>query len=178
MLAIGRGDYVIKSLYPNKFVKTVYDIDCLDLKALGIRGLILDLDNTIIPRNSSVATDELKEWLKMLETEGLRACIVSNNWKQRVSSIAEQVELPLVARAAKPRRGAFKRAMKVLGTGKGETVVIGDQLFTDVFGGNMAGLHTILVVPMSDHEAFHTKILRRLERWIMKGWSKGEAARR
>ncbi|OFW34377.1 MAG: hypothetical protein A2074_04795 [Candidatus Aquicultor primus] len=166
---------MLKLLYPDSFVKTIFEIDIEELKARGIRGLILDLDNTIVPRNSAVATDELKEWLSRLEKQGMKACILSNNWKQRVSSIAAQVGLPLVARAAKPRRGAFVQAMKVLGTGKEETVVIGDQLFTDVLGGNLAGIHTILVVPMSNHEAPHTKILRKLERRIMKSRTTQEA---
>jgi hypothetical protein len=159
---------VLKLLYPDSFVETIFEIDIDELKARGIKGLILDLDNTIVPRNSAVATDELKEWLTSIKRHGMRACILSNNWKQRVSSIAAQVELPLVARAAKPRRGAFVQAMRVLGTSKAETVVIGDQLFTDVLGGNLAGIHTILVVPMSNHEAPHTRILRKLERRIMK----------
>lgn len=159
---------MLKLLYPDSFVETIFEIDIDELKARGIKGLILDLDNTIVARNSAVATDELKEWLTSIKRHGMRACILSNNWKQRVSSIAAQVELPLVARAAKPRRGAFVQAMRVLGTSKAETVVIGDQLFTDVLGGNLAGIHTILVVPMSNHEAPHTRILRRLERRIMK----------
>ena len=163
---------MLKRLYPDRYVESIYDIDLNDLKAKGIKGIILDLDNTIIARNSSTAPEELKQWTRGLSKAGFRACILSNNWKARVSSIASQVELPLVARAAKPRVGAFKRAMQVLNTGSYETVVIGDQIFTDVFGGNLAGLSTILVVPMSNHEAFHTKILRHFERWIMKRWSK------
>lgn len=159
---------MLKLLYPDSFVETIFEIDIEELKARGIKGLVLDLDNTIVPRNSAVATDELKEWLNNIKRRGMKACILSNNWKQRVSSFAAQVELPLVARAAKPRRGAFVQAMRVLGTSKVETVVIGDQLFTDVLGGNLAGIHTILVVPMSNHEALHTKVLRKLERRIMK----------
>ncbi|HZD60335.1 MAG TPA: YqeG family HAD IIIA-type phosphatase [Anaerolineae bacterium] len=161
---------MLKRFYPDCYVKSIYDIDLNDLKADGIKGLILDLDNTIIARNSSIAPAELRNWVKKLYKAGFKACIVSNNWKTRVSSIASQVELPLVARAAKPRTGAFKRAMYVLGTDRSETAVIGDQVFTDVFGGNLAGLYTVLVVPMSNHEAFHTKILRRFEKRIMKRW--------
>ncbi|MBE0447752.1 MAG: YqeG family HAD IIIA-type phosphatase [Actinobacteria bacterium] len=161
---------MLKRFYPDRYVKSIYDIDLNDLKASGIKGIILDLDNTIIARNSSIAPKELKLWIKELSEGDFKACILSNNWKARVSSIASQVELPLVARAAKPRVKSFKRAMCVLGTGYNETAVIGDQVFTDVFGGNLAGLHTILVMPMSNHEAFHTKILRRFERRIIKRW--------
>jgi len=162
---------VLKKLYPDRYIRSIYDIDLVDLKAAGIKGVILDLDNTIIARNSSVAPSELKLWIEGLKSEDIKACILSNNWKARVSSIASQIELPLVARAAKPRVGAFKRAMQVLGTTSNETVVVGDQIFTDIFGGNLAGLRTILVTPVSNHEAFHTKILRHLERLVMKRWN-------
>ncbi len=163
---------MLAKLFPDHYYDSIFDIDLAELKQDGIKGIVLDLDNTIIARNSSVATEELKVWLQKVEAEGFKACILSNNWKQRVAGVAAQVRLPLVARAAKPRKGAFKRAMEVLGTHGDETVVVGDQIFTDVFGGNLAGLHTILVVPMSNHEAFHTRFLRQLEKLVMKRWQK------
>lgn len=161
---------MLKLFFPDHFYQSIYEIDLDELKKSGYKGLVLDLDNTIVARNSETATEDLKKWLERLEEKGFKACIVSNNWKQRVASIAAQVNLPLVARAAKPRKGAFKRAMNVLGTNKKDTVVIGDQIFTDVFGGNLSKLRTILVTPMSNHEAPHTHILRHFERWIMKRW--------
>jgi uncharacterized protein len=161
---------VLKVLFPEHFYDSIYEINLEFLKDDGVKALILDLDNTIIARNSTVATEDLKEWLLRIEKAGFKACILSNNWKQRVETVATQVNLPLVARAAKPRKGAFRRALKVLGTQKNETVVVGDQIFTDVFGANLMGLRSILVMPMSDHEAFHTKLLRYLERLVMKRW--------
>ncbi len=163
---------MLKKFFPDHYYESIYDIDLFHLREDGIKGFILDLDNTIVARNSSTVSDDLKHWLDLLKEHDIEACILSNNWKQRVSSIAEQVELPLVARAAKPRKGAFKRALDVLGTGKEETVVVGDQIFTDVFGGNIAGLRTILVMPMSNHDGIHTKFLRHLERLVMKRWQK------
>lgn len=159
-------------LFPDHYYDSIYDISLEELQEDGIKGIILDLDNTIIARNSSVATEELKRWLEQVQAAGFEACILSNNWKQRVAGVAAQVKLPLVARAAKPRKGAFKRAMDVLGTQGDTTVVVGDQIFTDVFGGNLAGLHTILVAPMSNHEAFHTRFLRQLEKLVIKRWQK------
>ncbi len=167
---------MLKRFFPDHYYETIYDIDLAHLKAGGVRGLILDLDNTIVARNSSTATEDLKHWLAKLKEHDIKACILSNNWKQRVSSIAAQVELPLVARAAKPRKGAFKRALDVLGTRKEETVVVGDQIFTDVFGGNITGLRTILVMPMSNHDGIHTKFLRFLERMIMKRWMRAHSS--
>lgn len=163
---------MLKKLFPSDHFKSIFDIDLAGLRAIGIRGIILDLDNTIIARNSSIPTEDLKQWIKKLEEAEIKACILSNNWKMRVSSIASQVNLPLVARAAKPRKGAFKRAMQVLGTSKEETLVVGDQIFTDIFGGNLAGLRTFLVEPVSNHEAIHTKFLRHLEKLVMRRWQK------
>lgn len=163
---------MLKRFFPDYYYDSIFDIDLAHLKSSGVKGIILDLDNTIIARNSLTATDDLKRWLVKVQEMGFGACILSNNWKQRVSSVAAQVELPLVARAAKPRKGAFKRALNVLGTEKHETVVVGDQIFTDVFGGNIMGLRTILVMPMSNHDGIHTKLLRYLERWIIKRWQK------
>jgi HAD superfamily phosphatase (TIGR01668 family) len=166
---------VLEKLFPDNYYDSIYDIKLSDLKAEGIKGIIFDLDNTIVPRNLSVATEGLKNWLSRLKDEGFEVCIVSNNWKLRVESIAEQLGVPLVARAAKPRKGAFKRALNILGTGRNETVVVGDQIFTDVLGGNISGLRTVLVMPMSNHEAPHTKILRYLERLVMRRWYKTRA---
>jgi uncharacterized protein len=163
---------VLQVLFPEHFYDSIYEINLEFLKEDGVKALILDLDNTIIARNSTVATEDLKSWLLKIEKAGFKACILSNNWKQRVETVATQVNLPLVARAAKPRKGAFRRALKVLGAQKNETVVVGDQIFTDVFGANLMGLRSILVMPMSDHEAFHTKILRYLERLVMKRWQR------
>ena len=166
---------MLEKLFPDNYYDSIYDIKLSDLKAEGIKGIIFDLDNTIVPRNLSVATEGLKNWLSRLKDEGFEVCIVSNNWKLRVESIAEQLGVPLVARAAKPRKGAFKRALNILGTGRNETVVVGDQIFTDVLGGNISGLRTVLVMPMSNHEAPHTKILRYLERLVMRRWYKTRA---
>lgn len=165
----------MKVFFPEHFYDSIYEINLEYLKEDGIKAMILDLDNTIVARNSSIATDDLKNWLLEIEKEGFKACILSNNWKQRVESIAAQVNLPLVARAAKPRKGAFKRALKVLETENNETVVVGDQIFTDVFGANLMGLRSILVLPMSCHEAYHTRLLRHLERFVMKRWQRHRA---
>jgi HAD superfamily phosphatase (TIGR01668 family) len=166
------GWKVLKVFFPEHFYDSIYEINLDDLIEDGIKAMILDLDNTIIARNSLTATDDLKSWLLKVEKAGIKACILSNNWKQRVETVASQINLPLVARAAKPRKGAFKRALKVLGTHKDETVVVGDQIFTDVFGANMMGLRPILVLPMSNHEAVHTRLLRYLERLVMKRWQR------
>jgi len=161
---------VFESLRPRRYYEAITAVDPAELVSLGIRGLILDLDNTMIPRHVEEVPDQLDDWLASARDAGLRACIVSNNFKARVAQMAERLGLPLVARAAKPRRKAFLLGMDAVGTGVGETAVIGDQLFTDVLGGNRMGLYTILVVPLPGPELPHTSLLRRIERRLLRRW--------
>ena len=161
-------DRFMKRFYPNKYYDSIFDIDLNSLKEKGIKSLLIDLDNTIIPRKEREVSEDLKEWFAKLFNEGFKVCIISNNWKARVDKAVKNLDLPLVARAAKPRKKAFEQGMKILGANRDQTAVIGDQIFTDVLGGNRIGLFTILVVPLSKNDLFYTKILRKLERLILK----------
>ncbi len=129
--------------------------------------MLIDLDNTILSREDGVVTPKLKEWFEKIERSGISICLVSNNWKTRVTRIADELRIPLVARAVKPSKSAFIKGMERIGTDARETAVVGDQIFTDIFGGNRLDLYTILVVPISSKDLFHTKILRLVERQIM-----------
>ncbi|MCL5292284.1 MAG: YqeG family HAD IIIA-type phosphatase [Actinobacteria bacterium] len=169
---------MLTKLYPSEYCRSIFDIDLKALKKAGFRGLAVDLDNTIIARGSHTPPEELKKWLIEAKSLGFKVCILSNNWLTRVSRIAAQLDLPLVARAAKPRRRAFVQAVEEMGTTITTTVVVGDQIFTDVLGGNLAGTYTILVVPISDREAPHTRVLRRLERVVMRNYHRSKRARK
>jgi uncharacterized protein len=142
------------------------------LKRDGISGLIIDLDNTMTPWNDLEVGPKVTQWFQKVEAAGIRSCVVSNNkHKQRVAVVAERLGIPFVFRATKPRRKAFRAGMEILGTGIPNTAVIGDQLFTDILGGNRLGLYTILVLPISDREFIGTRFLRQMERvlvWLMK----------
>lgn len=138
----------------------------------GIRGLIIDLDNTMTPWNNVEVGPKVEAWFKKVKSAGIRACVVSNNSKrQRVAVVADRLGIPFVFGATKPRRRAFQAGMDLLKTGQKDTAVIGDQLFTDILGGNRLGLYTILVTPINDREFIGTRIMRRMEKvlvWIMK----------
>lgn len=138
----------------------------------GIRGLIIDLDNTMTPWNDVEVGPKVEAWFIKVKTAGIRACVVSNNSKrQRVAVVADRLGIPFVFGATKPRRRAFRAGMDVLQTGQTDTAVIGDQLFTDILGGNRLGLYTILVTPINDHEFIGTRFLRQMEKvlvWLMK----------
>lgn len=159
---------VLKRFCPDYYYGSILEIDLDELKRVGIRGLIVDLDNTMVERGSSKTPESLRRWLEKVTSQGLKVCIVSNNWASRVSVIAREVNLPLVAPAGKPRGKAFRQGMKLIGSKPEETAVVGDQLFTDVLGGNLAGLRTVLVIPLKGPELPHTRLLRHLERIILR----------
>jgi len=156
-------------LRPISTSNSIYDIDLSALLARGMRGMILDLDNTIVPWGERQAPGELVRWIGTAQAMGLHLCIVSNNRGLRVNRLAEAMGLPCVPGALKPRRGAFRRALTLMGTTPESTVLVGDQLFTDIFGGNRLGLYTILVTPQSGREFVLTRISRFFE-WAVRGW--------
>lgn len=158
---MGRG------LRPDSRCDTVYTIDLRGLQARGVRGVILDLDNTLVPWGARDAPPELSRWITVGRTEGLRFCIVSNNRGARVERLAASLGVPAVTGALKPRRGALRRALGVMGTTPEETALVGDQIFTDILGGNRLGLYTILVRPQSGREFLLTRPVRWVERFVL-----------
>ncbi|MEW9667314.1 YqeG family HAD IIIA-type phosphatase [Ammoniphilus sp. 3BR4] len=154
----------LKKLLPSLHVDSIYDIDLQALKKRGIKGIITDLDNTLIEWDRPNATPELMDWLNRLKKEGFQVIIVSNNNRIRVSAFADPLGIPYIHAAKKPTRTPFQDAMKRLSLSPEEIVVIGDQMFTDVLGGNRLGLYTVLVVPVAQTDGFFTRFNRQLER--------------
>lgn len=156
---------LLKKLIPRLQVNTIYDIDLEALWNQGYRGIITDLDNTLVGAKAPLATPELTAWLKRVGEAGFQVVIVSNNERNRVTRFAEPLSIPFIYRAKKPTSTAFRRALRMMHLSAKETVVIGDQMLTDVLGGNRLGLYTILVLPISRaDEGFFTKVNRRLEK--------------
>lgn len=153
---------------PDYFVDSVYEIDGQWLAGKNIHAVILDVDNTIMARGERLPDDRLRIWVSGLQEFGIKLLVVSNNWTDRVKQIAAHLELPLLAPAAKPFGPAYKIAINRLGFPAAATAIIGDQLFTDVLGGNRVGIRTVLVAPISEVDLIHTKGLRVLERVLLK----------
>ncbi len=151
-------------LRPDRYFRSFYEVDFDQLIEMGIRGIALDLDNTLVAWGDDSISEELVSKVDRLRQLGIKMCIVSNNLGGRVAAISKKLGIPAASGALKPFRRAYARALDILGTKSGETALIGDQLFTDILGGNLAGLYTILVDPISSREFATTKILRRLER--------------
>ena len=157
-----------RKFLPNEFVKSVFDISPERLLEKGIRGIITDLDNTLVEWDRPDATPKLVSWLKSMKDAGIQVTIVSNNNELRVKSFADPLGIPFIYRARKPMGKAFLKALHTMDVKREEVVVIGDQLLTDVVGGNRIKLHTILVLPVAKSDGFFTRFNRLVERRIFK----------
>lgn len=154
---------ILRLITPTRAAASVADLDPSALVRSGIRGVILDLDNTIVRWGEAAPTELTRRWVAALRRAGLRVCIVSNNSGMRARQVGDILQVPVVGWALKPVPFGFRRALAIMGTAPGETALVGDQLFTDVLGGNLLGLRTILVEPLSVREFPTTRLIRRLE---------------
>ncbi|WP_163526423.1 YqeG family HAD IIIA-type phosphatase [Halobacillus ihumii] len=162
---------MFKHFLPNEHVQSIQDIDPESLKEKGIKGIITDLDNTLVAWDEPDATEEIVSWFRLMNHHGIQVTIASNNNENRVKLFSEPLNTSFIHSARKPLSRAFKRARKDMNIQKNEIVVVGDQLMTDVLGGNVAGLYTILVVPIVETDGFWTRFNRRIERRIL-SWMK------
>ncbi|SER84152.1 YqeG family HAD IIIA-type phosphatase [Psychrobacillus sp. OK032] len=151
---------------PSEFVRSIFQITPEFLKEKGVKAVITDLDNTLVEWDRPNATPKLIEWFAAMKASGIQVTIVSNNNDLRVKSFADPLEIPFISKARKPLGKAFKQAVSKMNVNREEVVVIGDQLLTDVFGGNRQKLHTILVIPVANSDGFFTKFNRLVERRI------------
>jgi HAD superfamily phosphatase (TIGR01668 family) len=157
-------------LTPDDYLSSVVHIEPEALLAQGFRLVLLDIDNTLVPRDTHRLPDEVKAWVARLRECGLRVCLLSNNWHKTVFSHAEELGLPLVYKAMKPLPFAYLRALRKLGRRRGEkTVCVGDQIVTDVWGGHVLGLYVILVEPQAQKDLWYTLLFRRFEHRLLRG---------
>lgn len=163
---------MLKHFLPDQHVKSIFDITPESLKAKGVKGIITDLDNTLVEWDRPYATPMLIEWFDHMRKNEILVTIVSNNNENRVRAFSDPLQIPFIFQARKPMSRAFYKALKQMGLRKEETVVIGDQLLTDVLGGNRGGFHTILVVPVAQTDGFVTRFNRKVERRILNWFRK------
>ena len=163
---------MIERLFPHTYIKSIFEIDAEELKRNGIKAIIFDIDNTLVSYDVEEPTQEIINYFKELQEKGFKICLLSNNTKERVIRFNKGLKIIAIHKANKPLVRNFKRAMTLLETDKMSTAIVGDQIFTDVYGGNRAGLMTILVVPVSDKDEWITKIKRGLERRIIHAYEK------
>ena len=136
----------------------------------GVRLVLLDRDNTCVPRDASTPPAEVMAWLERAREAGIRLCLVSNNFhSSQVRASAELMGCEVVDHAMKPLPFALRRAMRLMGAVPGETVMVGDQVYTDVVAGNLARVRTVLVRPQSRKDLWYTHIFRVFERLALCG---------
>lgn len=157
---------MLKWLRPAHVIPALQDLDVQALFDEGIRGILLDLDNTIMPWNSDAIDPEVTEWVRRAKQTSLGLCLVTNARHARVTRAIEPLGLPFVALARKPMLKGFRRALKILGTQPKQTAMVGDQIFTDVLGANMMGMHSVLIELPDPREQWWMKGTRKLESWV------------
>ncbi|GEN56062.1 hypothetical protein GCM10012290_08950 [Halolactibacillus alkaliphilus] len=166
---------MLKKFLPDQHVKDIFEITPELLKERNIKGIITDLDNTLVAWNEPDATEAITEWFDQMAQHGIKVSVVSNNDKKRVKHFTTPLNRPYIHRANKPLKTAFYKSLKEMQLKKEEVVVIGDQIMTDILGGNRSGFHTILVVPILQTDDKATKFNRKIERFILnklekRGW--------
>lgn len=150
---------------PKRYVSRVERIDLDDLWASGKRAIMLDRDNTLVPRDRKTAPASVLAWLDAARERGFKLYMVSNNWhKDQVQRSSSELGLDFISFACKPLPFALNRALARMGVAHEAAVLIGDQLYTDVWAGNFAGVDTILVKPQTHVDLWYTQIFRIFER--------------
>jgi len=165
------GGTMRDNFLPKLYVDNINEITADFLKSNGIRGLILDIDNTLVPNHVADADENAVRWIESMKTSGLKLCIVSNGARKRVVRFNERLMLYAIHRAMKPARKSFLKAAGLLGLQNRQIAVVGDQIFTDIYGGNRAGMFTILVKPIDTREGRLVRFKRIFEKPILKKYN-------
>lgn len=152
--------------FPDKYVASTYVIDFEKLYEDGVRGLIFDIDNTLVPHGEPADQRAVALFAKLKET-GFECCLISNNQEPRVKMFNEKIQVNYVYNAHKPSVKNYFKAMGIMGTDQSNTVFIGDQLFTDVWGAKRSGIRNILVKPIYPKEEIQIVLKRYLEKIVL-----------
>ena len=168
---------MFRIFYPKQRAASAYDIPYERLREKGIRGVIFDIDNTLVPHDAP-AEKKTVELFERLHRLGCATCLLSNNKEKRVAEFAGQVDSPYIFKAGKPKMGGYEKAMKLMGTDRTSTLFAGDQLFTDVFGANRAGIASVLVNPINPREEIQIVLKRYPERLVLWFYERDRRKRR
>lgn len=152
--------------FPDRYVASTYVINFEKLYEEGIRGIIFDIDNTLVPHGAP-ADKRAIELFERLKRIGFKCCLISNNQEPRVKMFNEKIQVDYVYDAHKPSTRNYRKAMEIMGTDTGSTIFIGDQLFTDVWGAKRAGIPNMLVKPIHPKEEIQIVLKRYLEKIVL-----------
>lgn len=158
-------------LKPDIKLDRVTDITLEILKKYDLTALILDVDNTLSTHHGHILTDGLTEWLAFMQENGIKLMVLSNSKEARVKPFAEKIGLDYISLGLKPLPSGFIRAIKALGIKRKNIAIVGDQIFTDVLGGNVVGVKTILLTPIKLEAGWSFKVRRDLEKKLYKKYN-------
>lgn len=153
---------------PKIKLERVTDITPEILKKYNITSLILDVDNTLSTHHGQVLTDGLTAWLFKMRSRGIKMTVLSNSKAKRLEPFAKKIGLDYISLGLKPLPFGYIRALKRLGSKRKETAIVGDQIFTDVLGGNFVGVKTILLTPIKPETSLRFRFKRKIEAFLIK----------
>ena len=153
-------------LKPTVKLDKITDISVELLNKLGVKALILDVDNTLSTHHGMVLCDGLENWLDTMHKSGIKLVILSNSTKKRVKPFAEKIDLDFLSTGLKPLFPGYLRAVKKLGVKREDAAIVGDQIFTDVLGGNSVFIKTILLTPIKPETSLRFRFKRKLEKLV------------
>ena len=157
---------MLERFYPKTYRESVYGIDFAGLYEKGYRGVIFDIDNTLVPHNA-LADERAEKLFARLRELGFESCLLSNNKEPRVKEFADKVHTRYIFKAGKPSVKGYEAAMEKMDTTRENTLFVGDQLFTDIYGANRTGLYSVLVKPIHPKEEIQIVLKRYLERIVL-----------
>lgn len=157
---------IFETFFPNAESTSAYDIDFQTYYDGGYRGVIFDIDNTLVPHNAG-PTKQVIAFMKQLKEIGFSVCLLSNNKEPRVAAFNKPLQVHYIYKADKPSKKGYQKAMELMQTSVENTLFVGDQLFTDVWGAKRTGLFSILVKPIHPKEEIQIVFKRRLEKPIL-----------
>ena len=169
---------MIELFKPDMYVKDVYSIDYNKLKSYGIKCILFDLDNTLVPSFKKKPTRKLKDFIESVKEHGFKVIIFSNSNKKRLTPFKNVLEVDCSYSSRKPFQKKFKKVLKEYKYSQSEVAMVGDQIVTDIYGGNKMGIFTILVKPINNKELIFTKFNRILENKIIKKLEKRKIFKR
>ncbi|MCR5467901.1 MAG: YqeG family HAD IIIA-type phosphatase [Lachnospiraceae bacterium] len=152
--------------YPNEYLDSAYSIDYEKMFKKGYRGIIFDIDNTLV-EHGAPANEKAIELFERLKRIGFKCVLLSNNKEPRVKSFNDKVKVQYIFKGNKPHPAGYRRAMEMMSTNEKNTFFVGDQIFTDVMGANIAGIYTILTKPINPKEEIQIVLKRYLEKPII-----------
>lgn len=158
-------------LKPDIKLHGITDITVEILNKFNIKALLLDVDNTMSTHHGQALTEGLLEWIDRMNKNGIKLMVLSNSKRKRIEPFAERISLPFISLGCKPLPTGYLRGVRALGEKRKNVAIVGDQIFTDILGGNIVGVKTVLLTPIKLEDGLSFKIRRNLEKKIYKHYN-------